>query len=310
MRENNLTKTEKIMELSKTNPALSNRQIAEEVGCTRRLARMVRNEYSPEVVAKKAPKILVFDIETSPMEVFVWGLYKQQIPISNVIKDFSLLSWSAKWLFDPTIMSAKVTGWEAKNREDGSIIEGLWKLLDEADMVVGHNVAKFDVRKSNLRFHINGLKPPMPYRIIDTMKHSMRVFGSSSYKMDYLNKIFGLNMKKSATYDLWVRSVNGDESALTEMLRYNEFDVVVTEELYLDLRPWMKSHPNVALYIDTEETICTNCGNEDLEWGGFYYTPAGRYKAFRCSGCGAIGRSRISSLTKEERAKLLLSIAS
>jgi len=305
-----LTKTEKILELSKTNPALSNRQIAEEVGCTRRLARMVRNEYSPEVVTKKAPKILIFDIETSPMEVFVWGLYKQQIPIQNVIKDFSLLSWSAKWLFEPDIMSAKVTGWEAKNRKDSSIIEGLWKLLDEADMVVGHNVAKFDVRKSNLRFHINGLKPPMPYRVIDTMKHAMRVFGSSSYKMDYLNKIFGLSMKKDTTYDLWVRSVNGDESALAEMLRYNEFDVVVTEELYLDLRPWMKSHPNVALYIDTEDIICTNCGNEDLDWGGHYFTPAGKYKAFRCNNCGAIGRSRISSLTKEERAKLLLSIAS
>ena len=305
-----MNKTEKILELSKTNPALSNRQIAEEVGCTRRLARMVRNEYSPEVVAKKAPKILIFDIETSPMEVFVWGLYKQQIPIQNVIKDFSLLSWSAKWLFEPEIMSAKVTGWEAKNRADGSIIEGLWKLLDEADMVVGHNVQKFDVRKANLRFHINGLRPPMPYRVIDTMKHAMKVFGSSSYKMDYLNKIFGLNMKKDTTYDLWVRSVNGDEKALQQMLDYNEFDVVVTEELYLDLRGWMKNHPNVALYIDTEDVICTNCGNPDLTWDGHYFTPAGKYKAFRCNNCGAIGRSRISSLTKEERAKLLLSIAS
>jgi len=308
--ENSLTKTEKIIEISKQYPNMKNREIADEVGCTRRLVRMVRNEYSPEVTTKKAPKILIFDIETSPMEVYVWGLYKQQIPIQNVIKDFSLLSWSAKWLFEPEIMSAKVTGWEAKNRADGSIIEGLWKLLDEADIVVGHNVAKFDVRKSNLRFHINGLQPPMPYRIIDTMKHAMRVFGSSSYKMDYLNKIFQLNMKKDTTYDLWVRCVNGDESALTKMLHYNEFDVVVTEELYLDIRPWMKSHPNIALYIDTDETICTNCGNEFLSWGGFYYTPAGKYKAFRCNSCGAIGRSRVSSLTKEERASLLLSIAS
>ena len=305
-----MTKTDKILELSKSNPDLTNRQIAKEVGCTRRLARMVRNEYSTEVTAKKAPKILIFDIETSPMEVFVWGLYKQQIPIQNVIKDFSLLSWSAKWLFEPEIMSAKVTGWEAKNREDGSIIEGLWSLLNEADMVVGHNVNKFDVRKSNLRFHLNGLKPPMPYRTIDTMKHAMRVFGSSSYKMDYLNKIFGLSMKKSTTYDLWVRCVNGDEKALAQMLDYNQFDVVVTEELYLSQRPWMKSHPNVALYIDTDETLCTNCGNEDLTWDGFYFTPAGRYKAFRCEECGAVGRSRTSSLSKEERAKLLLSIAS
>ena len=33
------------------------------------------------------PKILLFDIETSPMEVYVWGLYKQFISHNNIIKD-------------------------------------------------------------------------------------------------------------------------------------------------------------------------------------------------------------------------------
>ena len=87
-------------------------------------------------------------------------------------------------------------------------------------------------------------------------------------------------------------------------------DVVVTEELYLTLRPWMKGHPNYALFIDTDSTICTNCGSSNLSWGGFYYTPAGKYKAFRCNSCGAVGRSRFSDLTKEAKRKLLLSIAS
>jgi hypothetical protein len=90
---------------------------------------------------------------------------------------------------------------------------------------------------------------------------------------------------------------------------YNESDVRALEELYLMIRPWIKGHPPVGLYIDAEGvTACGNCGNTELEWGGKYFTPAGRYKAFRCK-CGAIGRDRTSDLTKEERAALCLSVA-
>jgi hypothetical protein len=108
---------------------------------------------------------------------------------------------------------------------------------------------------------------------------------------------------------LWDKCVHHDERALKKMLAYNKRDVVVLEELYLKIRPWIKGHPNLALYIDTDRTICTNCMNDELEWGGFYTTPSGRYKAFRCNKCGAIGRNRSSDLTKEERDQLMLSIA-
>ena len=303
-----MNKTSKIMALKRENENYTNREIAIIVGCSRRMVRYVLNTSGE--FEKKTPNILIYDIETAPMEVYVWGLYKQRIPTQNVIKDWSMLSWSAKWLFNDQIMSQRVSGKEAVQRDDVSILPGLWRLLDEADIVIGHNVQKFDNRKANLRFALAGMKPPMPYRSIDTMKHAMKVFASSSYKMDYLNKIFGNNAKIGTTYQLWVDAVHGDEKALDKMEIYNRFDVTVTEELYLKLRPWMRSHPNYALFIDTDDTICTNCGNTDLSWGGFYYTPAGKYKAFRCNSCGAVGRSRFSDLTKDERKKLLLSIAS
>jgi hypothetical protein len=306
-----MNKTEKIMELDASMPALSNREIAEMVGCTRRLVRMIRN--TPEAYEKRMPKILVFDIETSPMEIYVWGLYKQHPQIHQVKKDWSLLTWSAKWLFSDKVISQRVTAAEAHAREDASIVGGLWNLLDEADLVVGHNAARFDVRKANWRFAMNGLLPPQPYRVIDTMKHAMKVFGTVSYKLDWLTKQFGIQVKDKTDFSWWRNAVDGSPkeavNALIDMENYNHTDVNITEELYLKLRPWMKGHPNVALYINTDETLCTNCGNEDLTWGGYYYTPAGKYKSFRCDSCGAIGRSRISDLDKETRAKLLLSVA-
>jgi hypothetical protein len=255
------------------------------------------------------PKILIFDIETAPMEIYTWGMYKQRPGTHQIIKDWSMLTWAAKWLFEDKVISNRVSTEEATERKDASIVPGLWNLLNEADLVIGHNVQKFDVKKSNLRFALNGLLPPLPYRMIDTLTHARKVFGSSSNKLDYLNKIFGNDVKINTNFNLWKRCVTGDNDALKEMERYNRGDVLITEELYMSLRPWMKGHPNLGLYIDTDETVCTNCGNEELVWGGHYYTPAGKYKSFRCETCGAIGRSRLSDLDKETRQRMLLSIA-
>jgi hypothetical protein len=259
--------------------------------------------HDPSVVNKEdSARILLFDIETAPMEVFVWSLANNNwITPEKVIKDWSILSWSAKWLFEPDVISQKVSGEEAIERKDSSVVGELWSLLDEANIVIAHNGARFDVRKVNARFALNGLTPPLPYRIIDTLRVARSQFALSSYKLDYINKLFGLQQKKHTTMDLWKRCVNGDEEALSEMDEYCKTDVMVLEELYLQIRPWIKGHPNVGLYIDTDKDVCTNCGNENLEWGGYYYTPAGKYRAFRCTKCGAIGRSKSSETTVDTR---------
>ena len=304
-----MTKTEKIKRMIEIDSSLPNRVIAESVGCTRRMVRHVRGEVEEKRPAN-LPKILIFDIETAPMEIYAWGLYKQHPGIQQVIKDWSLLSWSAKWLFDSNIISRKVTGKEAFNRDDTNILPELWELINQADILVGHNIQSFDIRKVNLRFALMGLMPPMPYRVIDTYKTARRVFNSASFKMDYLNKIFGLDMKDNAPYEWWKGAAEGDDECIAKMAAYNETDVRINEELYLKIRPWIKSHPNLGLYINTEETVCTYCTNENLTWGGHYYTPAGKYRTFRCDSCGAIGRSRTSDIDKETRARLLLSLAS
>jgi len=215
-----MTKTEKILALNEADPELTNRQIAEMVNCTRRLVRMIRN--TPEIYQKRMPKILIFDIETSPMEIYTWGLFKQHPQIHQIKKDWALLSWSAKWLFDDKIISKKVLPQEEHDREDESIIGGLWSLLNEADLVLGHNAQKFDVRKANFRFAMNDLLPPDPYRVIDTMRHAIKVFASSSYKLDYLNQVFGGNPKIKTEFDLWKDCVDGTLSEQKKELNLKE----------------------------------------------------------------------------------------
>lgn len=285
--------------------------------CSKRTVRRYANPLKAQLkdhVLSGLPKILLFDVETAPMEVFVWSLRQHGwISPENVQKDWSILTWSAKWLFDSEIMSAKVHPMDAFLREDRSVIEPIWNLFDKADIIIAHNGARFDVRKLNARFAIYNLDPPMPYRVIDTLRVTKRQFELSSYKLDYVNKLFGLTQKGHPGYQTWKDCVCGNQliagPALDKLEEYCKRDVRILEDLYLQLRPWIKSHPNVALFIDTDQTICTNCGSEDLDWHGKYYTPAGRYKAFRCDNCGAIGRSRYSDLTPAERKKLNLSVA-
>ena len=258
---------------------------------------------------KSSPRILVFDIETSPMAVLVWGLFEQRIPPQNVIAEWAVLSWSAKWLCEPEILYSVVTPDEAKDRQDYNTVKKMWDLFEEAVIVIAHNAANFDLRKLNARWKVNGFTPPSSFQVIDTLKISRKHFAFASHKLDYLMKLLQDTGKVKTDFDLWKRCINGEQEALDEMVYYNKNDVVILEDLYLELRPWIKSHPNMGLYVDTDKEICPTCGSDKLDWNiSMYYTPSGRYKSFRCE-CGSIGRSRTSDLTKEERSSLVMSTA-
>ncbi len=300
--------TQRACDYIKTNPYAPTSEVETVTGVSGRTARRAKLMMRGEVKVR-SPKILIFDLETAPAEVYVFFLGKQRINPANVKKDWSILSWSAKWLFDSEIMSERVTTDEAMNREDERILYGLWNLIDEADIIIAHNCVGFDAKKMNARFILNGFNPPMSYQIVDTLTASRKHFGHMSHKLDYLNRLFDISRKIETSRGLWDRCVTGDEDALIEMETYNRGDVVALEELYIILRPWIKSHPNMGLYIDSVGNVCGNCGSGNLDWNGFYYTPAGRFQAYRCISCGAVGRSRYSDLTQEERKELTVSVA-
>lgn len=265
---------------------------------------------------KMLPKILIIDIETLPMEIFVWALYKQKPTYDQVIKDWCILSYSAKWLYDNEIYTGIITPEEAVNREDKSIIKGLWNLVDQADIIIAHNAIRFDLRKINARFMLNGLEPPSPYQVIDTLKHAQKVAAFSSHKLNDLLLMLGKSAKIKTEYSLWKKcagngtcSLKEQTNALKEMLTYNINDVYILEELYLILRAWIKPHPNIGLFDTTTVSVCPNCGSPDIIKKGYYYTSVGRYETFRCNNCKSIGRSRHNDLDKNQKKNLLTSIA-
>jgi len=252
-------------------------------------------------------KILLFDAETSPICALVWGLWEQDIYLDAILQDWHLLSWSAKWLFSDKIMSDVLTSNEAKIHSDKRIVQSMWNLLNEADIVIAHNGNSFDVKKLNTRFLFHKIPPPRAYQSIDTLIVAKYTFKFSSNKLAYINKFLGLPQKMDTEFDLWKKCYEGDKKSLKLMEEYNRNDVSILEDLYLRLRPYIKGHPNLNLWsVDDNVSICPNCANPDLKWEGHAYpTYTGKYKSFRCSSCGAVGRSRQSELSKEKRKSIV-----
>ena len=257
----------------------------------------------------KYPKILIFDIETSPLSAYVWGRWKQDISLDQTISEWFMLSWSAKWLNNPNMMSDALTPEEVSREDDARITRSIWHLLNEADIIIAHNGVKFDTPKLNSRFIINGLMPPTPYRQIDTLQVARKEFGFSSNKLDALAGYLGIEHKSETNFLLWKRCLAGEQEALDYMQAYNIKDVEILEQVYLKLRPWIKNHPNISLYLENEDETCPHCGSSNLaDTGTFSYTNVSKFSNVRCMDCGGLARRRTSDYPKEKRKALVMSV--
>lgn len=247
--------------------------------------------YRKDVFPSLTPKVLLMDIETLPMEGKFWQPWGNDIQPHQVTKNWSMVCWSAKWLFDSKVYGEAVSGEEAVNRQDKSIMGGLWTMMNEATHVVTHNGEEFDFKKMNTRLLVNGFPRPMPYRSIDTLKILKANFAFPYNKMDEVNKTLGMPRKIETSWKWWDECSDGNETYINKMLVYNKQDVHILEELYLRLRPWMTNAPNMNLYDISGATVCPACSSPNIHWNGVYTTPKNVYQAFRCQDCGAIGRS-------------------
>lgn len=255
-------------------------------------------------IKKASPKILFFDIETSPILGNVWSLWQQNVGLNQIYQDWYVLSWAAKWQHEDEVMyQDKSKSWD--NEDDSELLQGIWELLDQADIVVGQNSKRFDEKKLNARFIMNGMKPPSSYRSIDSLEIAKRHFGFTSNKLEYMSdklckRYKKLTHGKFAGFELWKQCLAGNPEAWFEMELYNKFDTLALEELYTVLRPWYKAHPNLNVYSDTTDTKCV-CGSDNWNHSGYHYTNQSKFDKFKCTDCGAEVRGKVNLLSKDKR---------
>jgi hypothetical protein len=259
-------------------------------------------------------KVLIIDIETAPVEAYVWGLWKQNVGLDFIKADWTILSFSAKWLGQKNVLYADTGGrGVGKVRDDKILLNALWKLLDEADIVVAQNGKRFDVRKINARLVENGFGPPSPYRVVDTMLVAEKYFAFTSQKLAWTSKLLASETKKDEHkefpgFHLWLECLADNPRAWKVMRRYNSKDIKATEEIYLVMRPWVENHPNMGVYDPSEKPLCPKCGSAHLKaWDKrVSVKQQGLYRRYRCLDCKGWARGKIMQLPLEKRRSLLV----
>lgn len=255
---------------------------------------------------QKSPKILILDIETAPILAHVWALFDQNVGLNQIEKDWHVISWSAKWYGDS---ANKIMYMDQRNAKDISndkvILEEIWKLIDEADILVTQNGNAFDIKKLNARFLAHGFQPPSPSKQIDTCLIAKKKFGFTSNKLEYMTDRFCIKYKKLKHkrfpgHEMWKECLAGNLAAWNEMERYNKRDVLSLEELFTILRAWDNSI-NMSLYKDGSAAETCSCGGKKFERRGFYYTAVAKYQRYRCCKCGTWTRGRDNMIDKERR---------
>lgn len=252
-------------------------------------------------------KILHIDIETAPNIAYIWGLWNQNINLSHIIQSGYTMCWAAKWHGEKKVYfkSIKVNK-SGKIKDSKKMLKGIWELLNEADVVVHYNGKKFDIPTLNKEFLIHKMPPPNPYHQIDLLKVARKEFRFTSNKLDYVSQILGLDGKvKHIGFKLWVQCMAGCKKAWRDMEKYNKQDVVLLEEVYNKLLPWIKDHPNHALYTDTDRPVCPNCGSESVKKNGIETTKSVKYQRYKCNNCQTPIRGKKSLLTKDKNKVML-----
>lgn len=233
---------------------------------------------------QEGPRIVLIDIETLPARGWFWD-NPWETRIIAVEREWQILSFSAKWL-----------GGEQQTHidhlTDKFLVDRLWKLLDQADIVIAQNGDRFDTRKINARFLFFGKPPPSPYRTIDTLKVSRKNFALLSHSQQDLGVYLGTGQKLKTDKDLWLDCIQGKKKALAYMKKYNAQDVVLLEKNYLRLRPWIKNHPNLGMWA--ERTVCPKCGSKNLQRRGYQINQTTKYARLVCKDCLGWSRARLN----------------
>jgi DNA polymerase elongation subunit (family B) len=252
-------------------------------------------------------RIGTVDIETFPLLVHRWALFDDSpVAINQIKEEWSIASFAWKWTDEKRVIYQDTGGrGKAKVRDDKKLVRDLVALLDEADLVIGQNHKKFDLKKINARMVMHGIGPYSPIRTIDTTIEARRYFGFTSKKLEWMSRsltdIPKDSHKEFPGFELWTACLDDNPRAWREMKKYNCRDVEATEAVYKRLLPWMTTHPNVAAYIEDKDPRCPKCGSDRLRFHRYVYTQQGKYPRFICEACKGWARGKVQQLATSVR---------
>lgn len=230
-------------------------------------------------------RVLLVDCETAPAKAHVWGLFNQNIGLSQVLEDPRMMGFGAKWLGDKRVQ------WFSEYHDSREImLNKAWDLFDKADVVAHYNGNTFDTPWFQGEFAREDMPAPSPFKQIDlyrVIKKNMRFL---SHKLAYVSPALIHDTKVTHEgHQMWVDCLEGEgevqRRAWARMRTYCKQDVALLEPLFHKLKPYFPASVNFAVYNDGE-LGCQKCGSSDLESRGVAYTAQSAFPQYRCRECG------------------------
>jgi DNA polymerase elongation subunit (family B) len=249
---------------------------------------------------KRPPRILAFDIETAPMEAYIFACKTEYVPYTNIKRDWFIMSIAAKFVDEDKIYYWDVSR-QRNKLDDSKIVARFLELAEKADFITGHNIKRFDTKKINTR-HIktNSAPPPMPKQI-DTLSIARKYFSFTSNSLDYIAQYLGCTPKmKDRKYNgmrLWIECLANNREAWDEMELYNKQDVLTQIEVFEKLKVYDASLNFQAFH---QKPTCI-CGSVDFRQDGIAYTNHGQFQRYRCYSCGKRVQGKENLIHKDIR---------
>jgi len=217
----------------------------------------------------KDPKILVYDIETTPVLAWIWRCGEQVVRHHQLHEKYNqtkIICITYRWLHQK---KAKALVWDNNKQCDKKILEDFGDLANEADIIIGKNNARFDDKHINFRRFIHSL-PAIPdlARKSDDLERQMRKhFSMQSYALDYFSKLQFGSGKMKMEFNDWVQIVlHKNKKALRKMVTYGKKDADDTADLILQVWPYITPKYNMAAHYG--ELCCVNCGSKRIRKNG------------------------------------------
>ena len=227
---------------------------------------------------------LFFDIETTPIPVWVWQLHSKSnahISHKNIIPGFpyGIICIAWKWAGART---TRLLTWD-KRQNDKKMLREFIPVLDEADEIAFQGGNRFDIPwvRGRAIFHRLPMRPR--YVTNDTLTKSRQKFWFPSYRLDWEGKHLLNDEKLPTSMGLWTAIMERKcEQSLRRLGVYCKQDVRLLEGVFNVMAPYIEPVSTIAKYI----CDCPNCGSARTVARKEYRTTAGHWRVhFVCHDC-------------------------
>lgn len=237
----------------------------------------------PKTGPTARPRVLFFDIESAGVQ----GL--------RADRGF-VVCFGYKWLGEKTTNVLTIKDYAAFRRDphdDSALLKDVLKIMEEADLVVAHYGAKFDLPFLRSRIAKAGLKPLPQTRNTDTCLIARSYFKLSSNRLDNLAEFLDCSERKMEKGhgwpDWWMGVLKGDKASIDKMAVYCAQDVRTLEAVYMKMRNIIPQRYLVHHGIGLDHYVCAACGGA-VQMRGTYYSEKKIWRRFQCKECGKWGR--------------------